>query len=166
MASRGRCTAKGYRQGKLKFELHGHKLRGRWMLVRMKGKGEKQDPWLLIKEKDQFAQPAAEFSVVDEMPGSVAALDDKPTESAASPESPEKTPGQRHARPPCPKNYGLNWQRWRMPRRKTPANGFMKSNSTAIGYWPAYKKTKSGCLPARAMTGPTNWPTWPKTWRR
>ncbi len=60
-----------YRKGDLKFELHGHKLRGRWVLVRMKGKGEQQEPWLLIKEKDDYVRPAAEFSVVDEMPDSV-----------------------------------------------------------------------------------------------
>jgi bifunctional non-homologous end joining protein LigD len=67
----------GYRKGNLKFELHGHKLRGKWVLVRMKGGkygSGKQDPWLLIKEKDEFVRPAAEFSVVDEMPDSVAKL--------------------------------------------------------------------------------------------
>ncbi|HWT72178.1 MAG TPA: DNA ligase D [Oxalicibacterium sp.] len=67
----------GYRKGNLKFELHGHKLRGKWVLVRMKGGkygGGKQDPWLLIKEKDEYVRSAAEFSVVDEMPDSVAAL--------------------------------------------------------------------------------------------
>ncbi|RSZ60657.1 DNA ligase D [Massilia atriviolacea] len=65
---------KGYRSGNLKFEIHGHKMRGKWVLVRMKGKGEKQEPWLLIKEKDDYAKPAAEFSVVDEMPDSVSKL--------------------------------------------------------------------------------------------
>ncbi|HWK70667.1 MAG TPA: DNA ligase D [Burkholderiaceae bacterium] len=68
----------GYRRGKLEFELHGHKLKGRWALVRMKGKSEKQDPWLLIKEKDEFQRPSAEFSVVDEMPDSVAREPDHP----------------------------------------------------------------------------------------
>ena len=68
-------AAEGYRQGQLKFELHGHKLQGRWTLVRMHGKGsEKQPPWLLIKEHDRFERPAAEFSVVEEMPDSVGAL--------------------------------------------------------------------------------------------
>lgn len=62
---------KGYQQGKLKFELRGHKLRGHWTLVRMKGRGEKQEPWLLIKERDDLARPSTEFSVVDEMPDSV-----------------------------------------------------------------------------------------------
>jgi bifunctional non-homologous end joining protein LigD len=64
---------KGYRDGKLKFELRGVKLKGKWALVRMKNKeGEKQEPWLLIKEKDEYVRPASEFSVVDEMPDSVA----------------------------------------------------------------------------------------------
>jgi bifunctional non-homologous end joining protein LigD len=66
--------AEGYRDGNLKFELHGQKLHGKWVLVRMKGKGEKQSPWLLIKEKDAFARSAAQYSVVDELPASVATL--------------------------------------------------------------------------------------------
>jgi bifunctional non-homologous end joining protein LigD len=65
----------GLDDGNLKFELHGHKLHGRWVLVRMKGKSdkqtEKQTPWLLIKEKDAYARAAAEYSVVDELPASV-----------------------------------------------------------------------------------------------
>ena len=64
----------GIRDGNLKFELHGHKLRGRWVLVRMKGKGEKQAAWLLIKEKDPYARASAAFSVVDELPASVKSL--------------------------------------------------------------------------------------------
>ncbi|WP_332855744.1 DNA ligase D [Duganella sp. S19_KUP01_CR8] len=65
---------KALAEGSLKFELAGYKMHGRWALVRMKGKGEKQEPWLLIKEKDDYARPADEFSVVDEMPDSVKAL--------------------------------------------------------------------------------------------
>lgn len=64
--------ATGYRQGKLKFRLDGHKLRGNWTLVRMHGRAqEKQPPWLLIKEHDAFEKPAAEFNVVEAMPDSV-----------------------------------------------------------------------------------------------
>lgn len=63
---------KGFAKGSIKFEMHGHKMRGRWTLVRMKGRGdEKQDPWLLIKEKDEYARSSEEFSLVDEMPDSV-----------------------------------------------------------------------------------------------
>jgi bifunctional non-homologous end joining protein LigD len=62
---------KGFAKGSIKFALHGHKMHGRWTLVRMKGRGEKQEPWLLIKEKDDYARPADEFSLIDEMPDSV-----------------------------------------------------------------------------------------------
>ncbi|HEY4074976.1 MAG TPA: DNA ligase D [Herbaspirillum sp.] len=67
-------AAMDYRAGHLKFDLHGHKLNGRWALVRMKSRGEKQEAWLLIKEKDAFARAADAFSVIDEMPDSVARL--------------------------------------------------------------------------------------------
>jgi len=62
----------GLKSGKLKFELKGEKLRGHWTLVRMHGKdGEKQPPWLLIKEKDDQAQPAASYDVLEALPNSV-----------------------------------------------------------------------------------------------
>jgi bifunctional non-homologous end joining protein LigD len=71
---------KGWRDGRLKFELRGHKLHGHWTLVRMNGRGEgkRADPWLLIKERDEWARPATEFSVVDEMPDSVKEREDRP----------------------------------------------------------------------------------------
>ena len=79
---------RGLREGKLKFELRGHKLQGRWTLVRMKGRGDgRKDPWLLIKEKDEFVRSAGEYSVVDEMPDSVQALPDRPASAAAAPSS-------------------------------------------------------------------------------
>lgn len=84
----------GYREGKLKFELHGHKMQGHWTLVRMKGKGEKQQPWLLIKEKDGHARPAAEFSVVDEMPDSVAKLPAPGSPGQAADSGPGNPPGE------------------------------------------------------------------------
>lgn len=82
--------AAGLRKGNLKFELHGHKLQGRWALVRMHGKGkERQPPWLLVKEKDAFERPAAEFSVVDELPDSVKGLQTPPVPTApAAPTQP------------------------------------------------------------------------------
>jgi bifunctional non-homologous end joining protein LigD len=76
---------KGYKAGNLKFELHGYKLRGKWALVRMhSSKDDKQDAWLLIKEHDDYARPAAEFSVVDQFPDSVAEMP-MPTPGAAAP---------------------------------------------------------------------------------
>ncbi len=68
-------AAEGYRDGKLKFELHGHKLKGRWTLVRMRADANgKGTPWLLIKEHDEHERPAEEFNVVEEQPDSVSSL--------------------------------------------------------------------------------------------
>lgn len=75
-----------YRKGQLKFELRGHKLHGRWVLVRLKGRDDKQPPWLLIKEHDAHARSAADHSVVDAQPDSV--TDPVP----AAPEPPAKPP--------------------------------------------------------------------------
>ncbi|MEO6354490.1 MAG: non-homologous end-joining DNA ligase, partial [Burkholderiaceae bacterium] len=89
----------GYLDGNLKFALHGTKLRGNWALIRIKDRSgkqsEKQPPWLLIKEKDGYARPAVEYSVVDEMPDSVAHL---PPPAAARMESGAAKDGQQ-ARP-------------------------------------------------------------------
>lgn len=47
-------------RGELKFKLHGRRLQGSFVLVRMRGKGFAKDAgreWLLIKHADQWAQP-------------------------------------------------------------------------------------------------------------
>ncbi|KTB77228.1 ATP-dependent DNA ligase [Pseudomonas syringae pv. syringae PD2766] len=63
---------KTYEEGKLKFTLVGEKLSGEWALVRtrLKGSGSKEQ-WLLIKEKDSIARPAAEYDITQEQPQSV-----------------------------------------------------------------------------------------------
>ena len=92
----------GFREGKLKFEMRGHKMHGRWTLVRMKGRGKgREDPWLLIKERDEFVRPATEFSVVDEMPDSVQALADRPEATTSlSAAQPTPAPAARTDGPP------------------------------------------------------------------
>ena len=92
----------GYKAGKLKFDMHGEKLRGRWNLVRMHGReGERQEPWLLIKENDEEARPAAEYDVVEELPDSVlkgtARGAKRPAKRAAS-----KKPAKRKVAPATP----------------------------------------------------------------
>ncbi len=50
-------TEEGLRTGSLKFTLKGRRLKGKWALVRMKAKeGESKKNWLLLKEKDAYAQ--------------------------------------------------------------------------------------------------------------
>ncbi|WMJ76072.1 MULTISPECIES: DNA ligase D [unclassified Sedimentibacter] len=49
-------AAEGLLKGDLKFILKGRRLKGRWALVRWKAKsGEDKDNWLLLKEKDPYA---------------------------------------------------------------------------------------------------------------
>ncbi len=61
----------GLAKGDFKFELHGEKLHGLWVLVRMKPRpGEKRENWLLIKEKDEAVRPHEEYDVLAEEPGS------------------------------------------------------------------------------------------------
>jgi bifunctional non-homologous end joining protein LigD len=61
-----------YKSGKLKFTLIGEKLSGDWTLVktRLRGSSEKEQ-WLLIKERDEVARPAAEYDIVQMRPESV-----------------------------------------------------------------------------------------------
>ena len=63
----------GLRQGKLKFELHGQKLRGQWILIRTAAaRGKTANQWLLRKIQDGDAHPQAEYDVLAEQPKSVA----------------------------------------------------------------------------------------------
>jgi bifunctional non-homologous end joining protein LigD len=65
-------AAKAYRKGRLKFELTGERLRGRWNLVRTRradGNGKQQ--WLLIKEDDDDARPETAGDVTAEADTSV-----------------------------------------------------------------------------------------------
>src|SRR6201996_4406897 len=63
----------GLRTGRLKFELHGKKMKGNWTLVRMGGKAanESKPNWLLIKEHDEYERPADAKPITDEKPDSV-----------------------------------------------------------------------------------------------
>lgn len=46
----------GMKKGEIKFELHGHKIKGSFALVKTHGFGGK-NAWLLIKHKDDYAEP-------------------------------------------------------------------------------------------------------------
>ena len=52
-----RTVTEAIAAGRLEFALHGEKLRGRFTLIQMRGRGDKN--WLLIKGKDDFAQPGS-----------------------------------------------------------------------------------------------------------
>ena len=58
---------KGLTKGHLAFSLDGARLKGKWHLVRMKPRrGEKTEPWLLIKSDDEFARQAGDPEITDE----------------------------------------------------------------------------------------------------
>ncbi len=62
---------KAYRKGHIKFQLDGEKLHGGWHLVRLQGKDEDKENWLLFKESDEYAVPGSGDAVVEEYPASV-----------------------------------------------------------------------------------------------
>ena len=80
-------AAAGYKAGKIKFELFGEKLHGHWTLVRTRlgqdqsvgVNAQRKENWLLIKERDAAARPAAEYDVTLALPDSV----NKPPVAAA-----------------------------------------------------------------------------------
>ena len=50
--------AQSLRDGEFKFVMAGEKIKGSFVLVRLRRRGsEKRDNWLLIKHKDEFATP-------------------------------------------------------------------------------------------------------------
>jgi bifunctional non-homologous end joining protein LigD len=55
---------RGYEKGDFKVELHGKRLKGSWVLVRTRRGDPKRPQWLLIKHRDDAAEPGSE--VVEE----------------------------------------------------------------------------------------------------
>ncbi len=52
----GADALKNWEQGSLRFELHGERLKGKWLLFKMKGRQQSGKPvWLLQKLKDEHA---------------------------------------------------------------------------------------------------------------
>ncbi len=58
---------KGFKKGDLKFTLHGDKLHGSWVLVRMRHdrNGGKRTNWLLIKHRDEYAREGKANDILD-----------------------------------------------------------------------------------------------------
>ena len=58
---------RGFKKGDLKFTLHGEKLHGSWVLVRMRHdrNGGKRTNWLLIKHRDEYAKEGKANDILD-----------------------------------------------------------------------------------------------------
>jgi bifunctional non-homologous end joining protein LigD len=59
---------RGFKKGDLKFTLHGEKLHGSWVLVRMRNdrNGGNRTNWLLIKHRDEFAKEGKANDILDQ----------------------------------------------------------------------------------------------------
>lgn len=57
----------GWEKGSLRFELHGERLKGKWLLFKMKGRKEGNKPlWLLQKLRDEHAASGHTAEVIGE----------------------------------------------------------------------------------------------------
>nr|WP_210284093.1 DNA ligase D [Aureimonas phyllosphaerae] len=82
--------SEGLERGNLKMRLHGEKMRGRWALVRMKGRDRgSRENWLLIKERDEDAAPGEDLLALDRSVKTGRSLDEiakgSPARKAARP---------------------------------------------------------------------------------
>ncbi len=90
------CIDDALKKGQLKFQLHGYKLKGSWVLIRtkgpMRGQGSDKPSWLLIKHKDFWSGPV---DVTAAAPRSVKT--DRELAEILAAEEPDVWPGQRPA---------------------------------------------------------------------
>lgn len=87
-----------YEKGELKIRLAGEKLRGGWTLVRLKPDRHSGDPWLLVKERDEYMRPTSDGDILEEQPNSV--LTGRSVEAvAAVPEKPRAPRRRRKVKP-------------------------------------------------------------------
>jgi len=56
----------GYQRGDFKFELHGKRLRGSWVLVRLRRGDPEKPAWLLIKHRDEYARPGYDIVAAEQ----------------------------------------------------------------------------------------------------
>lgn len=128
----------GLAKGKLVFRLHGQKMEGLWELVKIAKGGEKQEPWLLFKKRDEFARARADYDVVSALPDSVIA---KPLRTAAPPAPAPRTKVKTRAPTPSPKKSAKaqavvpGAKKAPMPATMSPQLATLASGVPAVGEW-------------------------------
>jgi bifunctional non-homologous end joining protein LigD len=97
-------AAEQIKKGEIKFRLNGEKLKGSFVLVKIK-QSEKGNEWLMIKHKDSAEDPAWN---IDEHDGSVLTgrtieeiKEEQPPKRSANPLRPEELPGARKSAMPA-----------------------------------------------------------------
>ena len=62
----GKDPSKTIEEGHLHFTLEGERMKGEWVMFRLKGRpGERQEPWMLKKVDDEFAKPEEGDALVE-----------------------------------------------------------------------------------------------------
>ena len=146
---------RGLQKGHLAFTLDGTRLQGLWHLVRIRPrKGEKTEPWLLMKAEDEFARHPGDPEITDEETTSylsgrtneeLAAAGDIRADHAARTRVARARkrllpdPGKDAGRPQeacCRRSSSRAWHRHAKSRR-AGRSGFTRSSTTATGCRPA-----------------------------
>src|SRR5206468_7338007 len=60
----GDDPVKAVESGKLAFKLYGKKMFGEWALVKIRGRSPKGNEWLLLKHRDEYANPNVDVTEV------------------------------------------------------------------------------------------------------
>ncbi len=133
-----------YAAGKLKFILHGDRLKGGWTLVRMRSHrpGDRGDNWLLIKENDEYAKPGNNDELLADATESVASR--KTMEQIADPKAAKVWNSNRaDGKPEKPAKHA--------PARRAPAVG--KIAGAKAGPLPKFVEPELATLAAKPPTG-------------
>ena len=94
-----------YRRGEIKFALHGEKLHGSFVLVKLHGRDGKGKPWLLIKHRDEAVDP--DWKIESEAESVASGRDLKEVEEGLPPSAsilplnPDDLDGARKAKMPA-----------------------------------------------------------------
>jgi bifunctional non-homologous end joining protein LigD len=64
-----KTASESVRKGEIKFRLDGKKLKGEWALIHLRGRSRKENEWLLVKHRDEWA--TSEVDVTELAPQSV-----------------------------------------------------------------------------------------------
>jgi bifunctional non-homologous end joining protein LigD len=68
----GKDPSKTIEEGHLHFELEGERMKGEWVMFRLKGRpGDRQEPWMLKKVTDEYAKPDEGDALVEQCVTSV-----------------------------------------------------------------------------------------------
>jgi len=131
--------AKGLAKGDLKFALLGEKLKGEWVLVRMKGDrfGGKRTNWLLIKHRDEFSKDGDDEGVLknDRSAASGRTIDEIAAGKGPAPKPFMMTKRTAGASAVWNSNQGLaaDQRAGLQPEKQAPARATTKKQSAAKG---------------------------------